>query len=92
MEVFMMIFSIVEPLIAKLIESTVVPMLKRKAYEKLHSFATDMVEDLVNLKAKAANSDNPVKKLAYEEGIKLGSATLRGVGNMLIQASDELDK
>ena len=88
----MMIFGIVEPFIAKLIESKVVPLLKRKAYERLHGFAEDVATDLVNLKTKSTNETNPVKKLAYDEGLKLGSETLRAVGNMLIQASDELDK
>lgn len=92
METFLMIFGIVEPFIAKLIESIVVPKLKRMGYERLHNFSTAMVEDLIKLKSKASKETNPAKKLAYDEGLSLGSATLRAVGNMLVQAADELDK
>lgn len=92
METFLMIFGIVEPFIAKLVESVVVPILKRKGYEVFNKSAQNMIADLIKLKTKVTSETNPIKKEAYSEGLALGSATLRAVGNMLIQASDELDK
>lgn len=37
------------PYLKKLIESKIVPALKRKAYERLDDFASDRIEDLSGL-------------------------------------------
>lgn len=86
------LFDIVAPLIKKLIESTVVPMLKRKAYEKLNDKADSMIEDLAQNAAKIANEPDKNKKAAFAEGTKLGIETLRAIADKMIKAADEIEK
>ena len=77
--------------IKDLIKSSVVPKLKRKMYERLDYFCTDIIEELAALKEKAENTENDIKKIAHLEGLKLGSATIRAIGEKLIKAADVLD-
>ena len=83
-----LIIPIVVPFIEHLIDSTVVPLLQRKAYERFNDFADDRIESLIKLKEKASKENDPLKKAAHEEGIKLGTDTLRALGNKLVQAAD----
>ena len=78
------------PFIQKLIESKVVPILKRKTYERFDDFSNDMIEKLVHLKEKAENESDGIKKEAHLEGLNLGADTLRAIGAKLIKAADEI--
>ena len=91
-EVLKNIFAFCLPFIAKLIKSTVVPKLKRKAYERLDDFTNDRIEDLGNLVDKIKSETNEVKKEAHLEGFRLGISTLRAMANKLLKACAELEK
>ena len=80
------------PYITKLIESKVVPVLKRKAYERLDDFTNDRIEDLGNLVDKIKNENNELKKKAHLEGFRLGVSTLKAVANKLVVACEEMEK
>lgn len=87
-----LLLTVVIPFIKKLIESHVVPRVKRKAYERLDDFTNDRIEDLGNLVDKIHKEENEVKRQAHLEGLKLGVATLRAIGNKLVSACDEFAK
>lgn len=80
------------PFIAKLIQSKVVPMLKRKCYENLDQRADRLIEDLAQNAAKIAEEENELKKLAYIEGTQLGVDTLRALAEKFKKAADEIEK
>lgn len=80
------------PCLKNLIESKVVPAVKRRAYERFDNFTNDRIEDLIALAEKIKTTDNAVKKQAHLEGFKLGLTTLRTIGKKLVQACDELEK
>ncbi len=86
------ILQITLPFIQQLIESKVVPMLKRKAYETLDKRADKLIEDLAQNAAKIAKEENETKRFAYYEGTKLGVETLRALGNKFLKAADEIGK
>lgn len=86
----LLVFAI--PFIQKLIASTVVPKIKRKAYEHLDDYVNDRIEDLVTLVNKIKSTDNEIKKQAHLEGLRLGVDTLRAIGKKLISACDEFEK
>ena len=48
-EILANLLIIAIPFIKKLIESKVVPIIKRKAYERLDDFSNDRIEDLTEL-------------------------------------------
>ena len=48
-EAIVKILELALPYLKDLIESKVVPVLKRKAYERLNDFASDSIEDLTEL-------------------------------------------
>lgn len=87
-----LLLTIVAPFITKLIESTVIPKAKRKAYERLDDFTNDRIEDLAELVDKIQKEDDDIKKQTYLKGLKLGTATLRAIGNKLVAACDEFSK
>lgn len=89
-EILANLLIIAIPFIKKLIESKVVPIIKRKAYERLDDFSNDRIEDLTELLAKIKNSDDDVKKEAHLEGFKLGVDTLGAIGEKLVKASSTL--
>ena len=86
------ILTITVPFIKELIQSKVVPTLKRKGYEKLSNKADDIIEDLAQNASKIAKEENDLKKEAYLEGPKLGIDTLRAVAEKLNKAADEIEK
>lgn len=86
------ILTITVPFIKELIQSKVVPTLKRKGYEKLSNKADDIIEDLAQNASKIAKEENKLKKEAYLEGTKLGIDTLRAVAEKLNKAADEIEK
>ena len=86
------ILQITLPLIQKLIQSKVVPALKRKAYQVVDIKANKLIEDLAQNAAKIAKEENEVKKLAYIEGTKLGVETLRAIADKLNKAAEEIEK
>lgn len=86
------ILTITVPFIKELIQSKVVPTLKRKGYEKLSNKADDIIEDLAQNASKIATEENELKKEAYLEGTKLGIDTLRAVAEKLNKAADEIEK
>lgn len=89
-EIIKTVLVITAPFIKELFQSKVVPKAQRKAYEVLDTVGDERIESLVRLKEKALEEENPVKKLAYEEGLKLGVSALRAIGQKLIQASDAI--
>lgn len=91
-EIIKTIFMITLPFIQKLIESKVVPTLKRKTYEKVDTKVDNLIEDLAQNASKISTEENEVKKLAYIEGTKLGVDTLRAIAEKLNKAADEIEK
>lgn len=92
LDVLATIFTITFPFIRNLIESKVVPTLKRKAYEKVDGKVEDLIKDLAQNAAKIEREDNEAKKFAYIEGTQLGIDTLRAIASKLNRAADEIEK
>ena len=86
------ILVIAIPAIKNLIESQVVPRLKRLAYEHLDAKVDDLINDLAQNASKIKTEDNEAKKLAYTEGTKLGLETIRAIADKLNQAADTIEK
>ena len=80
------------PFIQELVQSKVVPFLKRKAYETLDLKADRLIKDLAQNASKIAAEENEAKKIAYVEGTKLGIDTLRAIADKLTMAADEIEK
>lgn len=91
-EIIGVILTITLPLIQKLIESKVVPYLKRKAYEKVDEKVDNLIKDLAQNASKISNETNEIKKLAYCQGTKLGIDTIRAMAEKLNKAADEIEK
>lgn len=92
MDIITMILTLTLPAIKNLIASKVVPMLKRKAYEKADEKIDKLIKDLAQNAAKIKDETNETKKFAYIEGTKLGVETLRAIAEKLIKAADEIEK
>ena len=92
LEIIKTLLSLTVPFIQKLIESKVVPFLKRKAYEKVDAKVDNLIEDLAQNASKISAEENEVKRLAYVEGTKLGVDTLRAIADKLTKAADEIEK
>lgn len=92
MEIIQIILTITIPFIKNLIESKVVPMIKRKAYETIDGKINKLICDLAQNASKIANETNSVKKLAYIEGTKLGVDTIRAIAEKLNKAALEIEK
>ena len=75
-----------------MVQSKVVPFLKRKAYETLDLKADRLIKDLAQNASKITAEENEAKKLAYIEGTKLGIDTLRAIADKLTMAADEIEK
>ena len=91
-EIIKPLLIITLPLIQNLIESKVVPTLKRKAYEALDRKADKLIVDLAQNAGKIAEEENEIKKLAYKEGTKLGVETLKALAEKLNKAAEEIEK
>ena len=91
-EIITMILTLTLPYIKELIQSKVVPFVKRKAYEKVDSKVDTLIEDLAQNAGKIKLEENEVKKTAYIEGTKLGLATIRAIAEKLNKAADEIEK
>lgn len=92
LEVLKTILQITMPFIQQLVESKVVPTVKRKAYEKLDEKADKLIEDLAQNASKIKDADDSIKYIAYIEGTKLGIDTLRALADKLMKAADEIEK
>lgn len=92
LELIASILTITLPFIKNLIESKVVPYLKRKAYEKVDGKVDDLIKDLAQNASKIAEETNEVKKLAYFEGTKLGVDTIRAIAQKLNKAANEIER
>ena len=79
------------PFIKKLIESKVVPAIKRRLYEKVDVKINNLIEDLAQNVSKIATEKDELKKLAYIEGSRLGMDTLKAMGEKLIQVANQID-
>lgn len=91
-EILAEILVITLPFIKKLIQSKVVPFLKRTAYEKLDNRVDALIQDLAQNASKIADETNEAKKFAYQEGTKLGIDTIRAIAEKLNKAADEIEK
>lgn len=92
LEALKAILALTIPYITELIKSKVVPVLKRKAYEKVDAKVDKLIEDLAQNASKINNEENEVKKEAYVEGTKLGIETIRAIAEKLNKAADEIEK
>lgn len=92
LEVIKVILALTVPYIKELIQSKVVPMLKRKAYEKVDEKVDKLINDLAQNASKIKTEENELKKEAFIEGTKLGVETLRAIAEKLNKAADEIDK
>ena len=91
-EVLSKILVITLPFIKRLIESQVVPYIKRLAYERVDNKVDKLIQDLAQNASKIEAETNEIKKLAYMEGTKLGVETLRAIAEKLTKAADEIEK
>lgn len=91
-EVLKFIFAITLPYIKELIQSKVVPAIKRKAYQRLDDRADKLIEDLAQNASKIKDEENELKRDAYIEGTKLGIETVRAIAEKLNKAADEIEK
>jgi hypothetical protein len=80
------------PYIKKLIESQVVPFLIRRSYEIFDNKANHMIEKLAALMEKIKNTNDIEKQKHHIEGFKLGIATIKVIGQKLVDASVTLEK
>ena len=92
LEALKFILTLAIPAIKQLIESQVVPRVKRLAYEKIDDQVDDLIHDLAQNASKIATENNDIKKLAYLEGTQLGLNTVRAIANKLNKAADEIEK
>jgi hypothetical protein len=92
LETIKFILTLTTPYIKELIQSKVVPFLKRKAYEKVDTKVDNLINDLAQNATKIANEENEVKKLAYVEGTKLGVETIKAIAEKLTKAAEEIEK
>ena len=86
------ILALTLPFIQNLVQSTIVPVVKRKAYQTFDDEANRVIEDLAENAGKIKNEENPIKRTAYIDGTKLGVQTLRALADKLQKASDEIEK
>lgn len=91
LEALKFILTLAIPAIKNLIESQVVPRLKRLAYEKVDAKADHLINDLAQNASKIKLEDNEIKKSAYIEGTQLGIDALRAMANKLNQAADKIE-
>lgn len=92
LEIIKTILEITLPYIKGLIQSKVVPMLKRKAYEKVDTKIDTLIKDLAQNASKIKQEENEIKKEAFIEGTKLGVETLRAIAEKLNKSADEIEK
>ena len=92
MQILKLILAATIPFIKSLIESKVVPAIKRKAYEKVDAKVDDLIKDLAQNASKIKDEKNELKKTAYIEGSKLGIETIRAIAEKLNEAADEIEK
>lgn len=92
MELLQAILAITIPFIKELIQSKVVPAIKRKAYQRLDDRADKLIEDLAQNASKIKDEENELKRDAYIEGTKLGIETIRALAEKLNKAADEIEK
>lgn len=86
------ILQITLPYIKQLIESDIIPFLKRKAYERVDKKVDNLIKDLAQNASKIKDEKDETKKFAYIEGTKLGIETLRAIAEKLDSAADEIEK
>lgn len=92
LEVLKGILALSIPFIKQLIESQVVPRIKRLAYEKIDHKVDDLIEDLAQNAGKIKDEKNDIKRLAYLEGTQLGLNTIRSIADKLNKSADEIEK
>lgn len=86
------ILVLTAPFIKKLIDSKVVPALKRKVYQKVDEKIDKLIEDVAQNVSKISKEKDELKKMAYIEGSTLGANTLRAMGEKLIKAADAISE
>lgn len=91
MEVIKTLLSITVPAIMELIKSKVVPALKRRAYERVDEKVDKIIEDLAQNASKIKDTVG-AKRIAYEEGTRLGIETLRAIAIKLNKAADKIEE
>lgn len=92
MNAIKLILTMTMPYIAQLIQSKVVPALKRKAYEAVDKKVDKLIKDLAQNASKIKDAEDSIKYTAYMEGTKLGIETLRAIADKLYAAADEIEK
>lgn len=92
MEIIATILTLTAPAIKQLIQSAVVPFLKRRMYERVDSKVDKLISDLAQNASKIKGEKDENKKFAYIEASKLGVETLRKIAEKLNKASDEIEK
>lgn len=91
-EIIATLLAITFPFIKNLIESKIVPAVKRRAYQKVDGKVDSLIEDLAQNASKIATETNETKKFAYVTGTKLGIDTIRAIAEKLNKAADEIEK
>ncbi len=86
------LLEMVVPLIRQFIESTVIPKLIRKTYEKFDDYSNEMIEELADLVEKIKATEDEEKRKRHLAGFELGLKTLRTIAEKLVKACDILDK
>lgn len=91
-QILTVILQITLPFIKELVESKVVPFLKRKAYERVDGKVDNLIKDLAQNASKIKDETDEAKKFAYIEGTKLGVETLKAIADKLNKAAEEIEK
>lgn len=91
-EIIATLLAITFPFIKNLIESKLVPAVKRRVYQKVDGKIDSLIEDLAQNASKIATETDEAKKFAYVTGTKLGIDTIRAFAEKLNKAADEIEK
>lgn len=91
-EIITTLMVITLPFIKKLIQSKIIPAIKRRMYEAADDKVDKLIKDLAQNASKIEYEENELKKLAYVEGTKLGLDTIRAIADKLTKAADEIEK
>lgn len=86
------LLAITLPYIQDLIKSKVVPAIRRKSFEAFDKKANQFIEKLLERVENIKSISDEKKKQLMLGGVKLETATLRALGNKLIDVANVLDE
>lgn len=91
-EIIAALLTITMPYIKELIESKVVPAIRRKGFEAFDKKGNQLIQKTLERLEEAKNLNDTNKRNLILGGIKLEIATLRAMGAKLIDVANALEK